>query len=151
MLENRSLPNLTKGLQGTIPNLNLNIGDGKPIQSPTYNIRNVNSISIMRYAEILLNYAEAKTELGTLTNEDGKNDVVFYKIKPATQLPGVTYINVAETVNGVPNPQRLKNDTSGELTWLTNIPRNWNEKYYLYPIPENDRLLNPKLCQNPGW
>jgi hypothetical protein len=206
--------------------------------------RNDNSISIMRYAEILLNYAEAKTELGTLTNddwaktvgalrkragitsglttkpavvdpylkanyfpdiadpvllevrrergielalegfrfydivrwnrgplmdqvwngfyvpaldkpldlnEDGKNDVVFYKTKPATQLPGITYVNVAETVNGVANPQRLKNDTSGELTWLSNIPRKWDEKYYLYPIPENDRLLNPKIGQNPGW
>ncbi|MFC5411173.1 RagB/SusD family nutrient uptake outer membrane protein [Larkinella bovis] len=206
--------------------------------------RNDNSISIMRYAEILLNYAEAKAELGTFTdadwvktvgalrkragitggltakpatvdpylqanyfpgisdpalleirrergielalegfrfpdlirwkrgelmeqvwngfyvpaldtpldlNEDGKNDVVFYKVRPATQLAGVTYINVAETVNGVPNPQRLSNDTSGELTWLSNIPRKWNEKYYLYPIPENDRLLNPAIGQNPGW
>jgi hypothetical protein len=206
--------------------------------------RNINSISIMRYAEILLNYAEAKAELGTLTNEDwaktvgalrkragitaglsvkpivvdtylkanyfpdisdaslleirrergielifegfrfsdiirwnrgalmeqtwngfyvpaldkpldlnedGKNDVVFYKVKPATQLAGVTYINVAETVNSVPNPQRLKNDTFGELTWLNNIPRKWDEKFYLYPIPENDRLINPKLGQNPGW
>jgi len=206
--------------------------------------RNINSISLMRYAEILLNYAEAKTELGTLTNEDwaktvgalrkragitaglsvkpvvvdpylkanyfpdisdatlleirrergielvfegfrfsdiirwnrgplmeqtwngfyvpaldtpldlnedGKNDVVFYKVKPATQLPGVTYINVAETVNGVTNPQRLKNDTFGELTWLSNISRKWDEKFYLYPIPETDRLINPKLGQNPGW
>ncbi|MFD2570821.1 RagB/SusD family nutrient uptake outer membrane protein [Spirosoma soli] len=206
--------------------------------------RNENSISVMRYAEILLNYAEAKAELGTLTNEDwaktvgalrkragitgglsakptvvdtylqtnyfptisdpalleirrergielvlegfrfydivrwnrgqlmeqewngfyvpaldkpldlnedGKNDVVFYKVRPATQLPGVTYINVAETVNGVPNPQRLKNDTSGELTWLSNIPRKWDEKHYLYPIPEADRQVNPKLGQNPGW
>ncbi|MGA0559195.1 RagB/SusD family nutrient uptake outer membrane protein [Larkinella sp. VNQ87] len=206
--------------------------------------RNDNSISIMRYAEILLNYAEAKAELGTLTdddwaktvgalrkragitggltakptvvdpylqanyfpgisnpslleirrergielalegfrfpdlirwkrgelmeqiwtgfyvpaldkpldlNEDGKNDVLFYKVRPATQLAGVTYINVAETVNGVANPQRLANDTSGELTWLSNIPRKWNDKYYLYPIPENDRLQNPELGQNPGW
>lgn len=206
--------------------------------------RNDNSISMMRYAEILLNYAEAKAELKTLTdadwaktvgalrkragitggltakptlidpylqttyfpgitdpslleirrergielvfegfrfsdiirwkrgelmeqtwnglyvpaldrpldlNEDGKNDVVFYKVKSAAQLPGVTYINVAETINGLPNPQRLEHDTYGELTWLTNIPRKWNEKYYLYPIPESDRLLNPALGQNPGW
>ncbi len=206
--------------------------------------RNDNSICLMRYAEILLNYAEAKAELKNLTdtdwaktvgalrkragitggftakpttadaylqthyfpeitdatllevrrergielvfegfrfndiirwkrgelmeqtwngfyvpaldkpldlNEDGKNDVVFYKVRPATQLAGVTYINVAETINGVANPQRLKNDTYGELTWLTNIPRKWNEKYYLYPIPEADRLLNPALGQNPGW
>jgi len=206
--------------------------------------RNINSISMMRYAEILLNYAEAKTELGTLTNDDwtktvgalrkragitagltskpttvdpylqanyfpnisdpvllevrrergielvlegfrfsdiirwnrgslmeqiwngfyvpaldtpmdldkdGKNDVVFYKVKPATQAPGITYVNVAETVNGVPNPQRLKNDTYGELTWLTNITRKWDDKFYLYPIPTADLQINPKLGQNPGW
>ena len=206
--------------------------------------RNINSISMMRYAEILLNYAEAKTELGTLTNddwaktigalrkragitagltvrptvadpylkanyfpgvsdpvllevrrergielvlegfrfpdiirwkrgslmeqlwngfyvpaldkpldlnEDGKNDVAFYKVKPATPLSGVTYINVAETVNGVINPQRLKNDTYGELTWLANIPRKWDDKFYLYPIPTTDLQVNPGLGQNPGW
>ncbi|MCI1779964.1 MAG: RagB/SusD family nutrient uptake outer membrane protein [Bacteroidales bacterium] len=32
--------------------------------------KNVNDIPIFRYAEVLLNYAEAKAELGTLTNED---------------------------------------------------------------------------------
>jgi hypothetical protein len=32
--------------------------------------RNDNSISIIRYAEVLLNFAEAKAELGTLTDED---------------------------------------------------------------------------------
>lgn len=31
---------------------------------------NTNSIPLMRYAEILLNYAEARAELGTLTNSD---------------------------------------------------------------------------------
>jgi hypothetical protein len=31
---------------------------------------NTNSVSLMRYAEILLNYAEAKAELGTLTDAD---------------------------------------------------------------------------------
>lgn len=206
--------------------------------------RNNNSISIIRYAEVLLNYAEAKAESGTLTdedwnntvgalrrragitantnvkptaadsylqsnyfpeitdhvileirrergielvfegfrfydlvrwrkgtlmekewngfyvpalnqpidlNEDGKMDVLFYKGTPPAQQPGVTYINVSETVNGSPNPQRLKNDTYGELTWLNNIPRDWQEKHYLYPIPEADRLMNQKLGQNPGW
>ena len=36
---------------------------------------NTNSVSLMRYAEILLNYAEAKAELGTLTDADWKNTV----------------------------------------------------------------------------
>ena len=84
-------------------------------------------------------------------NEDGKMDVYFYKVKPATTLSGVTYINVAPTVNGNVNPQRLKDDTFGELTWLSNIPRVWNDKRYFYPIPEADYQMNPKLGQNPGW
>ena len=206
--------------------------------------RNINSISIMRYAEILLNYAEAKAELNKLTdqdwastvgalrkragitggvsavptvvdpylqtnyfpgisdaailevrreratelclegfrfydivrwkrgplmeqkwngfyvpalnqpmdlNEDGKMDVAFVKGTPTNPVAGVTYINVAETISAGANPQRLSNDTSGEITWLNTVPRKWEEKHYLYPIPESDRLFNTKLGQNPGW
>ena len=207
--------------------------------------RNNNSISTIRYAEVLLNYAEAKAELGTLTsqdwaktvgalrqragitagiatlptavdsylqakyfpgisdpillevrrergvelvleglrfediirwnrgelmemewngfyvpalnqpldlNEDGKPDVAFYKVLPSNRVSGVTYVNVAEAISGgSPNPQRLSKDTFGELTWLNNIPRKWEAKHYLYPIPETDRLMNPQLGQNPGW
>ncbi len=36
---------------------------------------NTNSICLMRYAEILLNYAEAKAELGTLTDDDWTNTI----------------------------------------------------------------------------
>ncbi|WP_324677158.1 RagB/SusD family nutrient uptake outer membrane protein [Hymenobacter sp. GOD-10R] len=206
--------------------------------------RNINSISTLRYAEVLLNYAEAKAELGTLTdadwaktvgalrqragitggfatkptvvdsylqtkyfpnisdptllevrrergielafeglrfydivrwrrgelmempwngfyvpalnqpldlNEDGVQNVAFYTTLPATRPAGVTYVNVAPTISSGTNPQQLSNGTSGELTWLNNVPRRWEEKYYLYPIPEADRLINPKLGQNPGW
>lgn len=205
---------------------------------------NVNSISILRYAEVLLNYAEAKAELGTFTdadwaktigalrqragikagltakptvadpymkqnyfpdvtdaalleirrergielaleglrfddivrwkhgelmtkvwngfyvpaldvpmdlNGDGKMDVCFYKVMPANPVAGVNYINVAATTNAGVNPQRLSNDTSGELTWLTTVTRVFDDKNYLYPIPESDRIVNPKLGQNPGW
>jgi hypothetical protein len=206
--------------------------------------QNINSIPLMRYAEILLNYAEAKAELGTFSdadwtrtigalrqragitgglstkpttadpylqtnyfpeisdpalleirrergielsfeglrfddivrwkkgdlmtkvwngfyvpaldvpmdlNEDGIMDVAFYQVMPATRVPGVNYINVAPTVSGGPNPQRLSNNTSGELTWLTTTQRVFTDKNYLYPIPETDRLFNPTLGQNPGW
>jgi len=84
-------------------------------------------------------------------NGDGKPDVCFYKTMPAQQVSGVTYVNVSETVNGTTNPQRLSHDTYGELIWLNNVPRKWEDKMYLYPIPETDRLLNPKLGQNTGW
>lgn len=206
--------------------------------------QNINSIPLMRYAEILLNYAEAKAELDSFTdadwaktigalrqragitgglsnkpvtadpylqtvyfpgisdaalleirrergielsleglrfddivrwkkgdlmtkvwngfyvpalnvpmdlNDDGKPDVCFYQVMPANPVAGVNYINVAPTINGGPNPQRLSNDTSGELTWLSTTKRIFEQKNYLYPIPESDRLFNPKLGQNPGW
>lgn len=206
---------------------------------------NINPVSYFRYGEVLLNYAEAKAELGTLTdadwvltigalrkragitgglatkptvvdpymqtkyfpgisdpvileirrergielcmegfrfydlmrwkrgellemewngmyvpelntpldlNEDGKMDVAFYKTtRPSPAVSGVTYIDVAATASGSPNPVRLKNDTSGELTWLTTVPRKWEDKKYYYPIPDSHRLTNPKLVQNPGW
>ena len=38
-LDNRSLPNVTQGLEGVMPNLNIKLLDGKPTQSPNYNIR----------------------------------------------------------------------------------------------------------------
>jgi len=36
---------------------------------------NTNAVPLMRYAEILLNYAEAKAELGTLTDAEWKNTI----------------------------------------------------------------------------
>lgn len=207
--------------------------------------RNDNSISLIRYAEVLLNYAEAKAELGTFTdadwaktigalraragitgglttrptqvdtylqtnyfpgitdpslleirrergielaweglrfadllrwkrgdlliqpwngfyvpalnvpmdlNEDGKNDVLFYSGTAPAAIAGVTFINVSATLsNGSVNPQRLSGGNSGEITWLNNAVRKWEDKKYLYPIPTADLLINPKLGQNPGW
>lgn len=206
---------------------------------------NINSISLIRYAEVLLNYAEAKAELGTLSdadwaatvgllraragitggltskptvadpylvanyfpgisdpsileirrergielsleglrfsdilrwkrgelmqqvwngfyvpslntpmdlNEDGVQDVAFYQgTKPNPGVAGVTYVDVSTQVGGKANSQRLKNGTSGELTWMTEISRKWSDKNYYYPIPQTDLLRNPKLGQNPGW
>jgi len=204
---------------------------------------NINSVSIFRYAEVLLNFAEAKAELGTLTdsewastigllrkragitgglsnkptiidpylkstyfpelsdptlleirrergielclegfrfddlmrwrkgnllemewngmyipsldtpldlNEDGKLDVAFYKKLP-TKVAGVTYVEVSPLISGKPNSQLLKNGDFGELTWLNNIVRKFEEKHYLYPIPIADIITNPNLKQNPGW
>lgn len=207
--------------------------------------RNDNSISLIRYAEVLLNVAEAKAELGTFTdadwaktigalraragitgglntkptvvdsyfqanyfpeisdpalleirrergielaweglrfadlvrwkkgnlltmtwngfyvpelnkpmdlNGDGKNDVLFYSGTAPAPVAGVTFVNVSPTLpNGSVNPQRLSNGTSGELIWLNNVTRKWEDKKYLYPVPTADLLINPRLGQNPGW
>jgi len=85
-------------------------------------------------------------------NGDGKNDVLFYKGTAPSAIPGVTFINVSNNLpNGSVNPQRLSNDTYGEITWLNNVTRVWQDKKYLYPIPTTDLNINPKLGQTPGW
>ncbi|MBS1566421.1 MAG: TonB-dependent receptor plug domain-containing protein, partial [Bacteroidetes bacterium] len=56
--DNRSLPNLSQGLQGLVPNLNLIMGDGKPIQSPAFNIRGNTSIGQGGNALVLVDGVE---------------------------------------------------------------------------------------------
>jgi hypothetical protein len=205
---------------------------------------NINAIALFRYAEVLLNYAEAKAELGTLTdaewattigvlrsragitgglstkptvadpylvtnyfpgisdptileirrergielslegfrfsdilrwkrgslmnqewngfyvptlntpmdlNEDGILDVAFYQGTQPTAVAGVTYVNVSPTIGTAANSQRLKSNTFGELTWMNEIVRQWDDKMYYYPIPQGDLQKNPALGQNAGW
>lgn len=62
-LENRSVPNLTQGLKGVLPNLNINLLDGKPIQAPSYNIRGTTSIGQGGSALILIDGVEGDPSL----------------------------------------------------------------------------------------
>lgn len=57
-LENRPISNLTQGLQGVMPNLNIKLLDGKPNQSPSYNIRGTTSIGQGGSALILIDGVE---------------------------------------------------------------------------------------------
>ena len=58
VLENRPLANLSQGLQGVLPNLNIVPLDGKPIQSPAYNIRGTTSIGQGGNALVLVDGVE---------------------------------------------------------------------------------------------
>lgn len=62
-LENRPVTNLTQGLQGLLPNLNLKMLDGKPTQSPSYNIRGTTSIGQGGSALILIDGFEGNPSL----------------------------------------------------------------------------------------
>ena len=63
VFENRPLPNVGQGLQGVIPNLNLIPTDGKPIQSPTFNIRGTTSIGQGGNALVLIDGVEGNPSL----------------------------------------------------------------------------------------
>jgi hypothetical protein len=77
-------------------------------------------------------------------DHDGAIDLEIYEgTRPTT--PGRQYIRVGEVEfeNGVNGGQIITNPT---------VSKEWDEsRDYLYPIPTQERLLNPSLTQNPGW
>lgn len=62
-LENRPISNLTQGLQGVLPNLNIKMMDGKPTQSPSFNIRGTTSIGQGGSALVLIDGFEGDPSL----------------------------------------------------------------------------------------
>lgn len=58
-LENRPMANLTQGLQGVIPNVNIRLLDGRPTQAPRINIRGATSIGQGGNALVLVDGVEA--------------------------------------------------------------------------------------------
>lgn len=238
------------------PDLSVSVTGYQPIkfvQEPTAsggqvdrNDRNTNDLPVYRYAEVLLNYAEAKAELGTLTQTDLDNSINLirhrvgmpdlkmseananpdrYLSDAATGYPNVTGSNkgvileirrertieldqegfrfddlvrwkagacIDQDIYGMYFPGAGEYDLSGDgkpdvilyakgtakpsadsgvlvyeigkdilltgsnsgyVYYHKNIARTpFNEERdYLYPIPINERSLNPNLTQNPGW
>ena len=44
VFENRSVASVTQALQGSVPNLNITLEDGKPSRTATFNVRGTGSI-----------------------------------------------------------------------------------------------------------
>lgn len=63
VFENRTMTNLTQGLQGVMPNLNITLLDGKPNQAPRYNIRGTTSIGQGGNALVLIDGVEGDPAL----------------------------------------------------------------------------------------
>lgn len=67
----------------------------KYVLSPDYDAgRNINDIPIFRYAEVLLNYAEAKAELGALSQEDINRSIKL--LRDRVDMPNLE-MNAANT------------------------------------------------------
>lgn len=47
---------------------------------------------------------------------------------------------------------KLTKEADGTITYTRkNVTRQWNDKMYLFPIPQTELLKNPNLTQNAGW
>lgn len=63
VFENRTLTNVTQGLKGVMPNLNITLLDGRPNQAPAYNIRGTTSIGQGGDALVLIDGVEGDPSL----------------------------------------------------------------------------------------
>lgn len=47
---------------------------------------------------------------------------------------------------------KITQNAEGTFTYTRKqVNRYWDDKMYLFPIPQSERLKNPNLTQNPGW
>jgi hypothetical protein len=79
-------------------------------------------------------------------DQNGKPDVCIYTgTKPPAQS-GVVYLKLGSDID-------LENGQSGgDVVINKTIPKTFREdRDYLFPIPLQEILLNPKLTQNPNW
>ncbi|WP_236974175.1 SusC/RagA family TonB-linked outer membrane protein [Membranihabitans maritimus] len=67
-IENFSVPNVSRALQGQIPGLNISFNNGRPNSNPTYNIRGLTSIGAGGSALVLIDGVEG--DPSTLNPED---------------------------------------------------------------------------------
>ena len=154
---------------------------------------------VIRYAEVLLNYAEAAYELNEDISDNDLNislNLVRQRVNP--NMPKLSNSFVAS--NGLNMREEIRRERTVELflegfriddlkrwkTAETEMPqdqlgvkmtgtwfesnwsgqsrslnsdgcivlysgRTWAQKNYLYPLPQDQRQLNPNLGQNPGW
>lgn len=112
VLDRRSISNLTQGLQGAIPNLNLVPADGKPITSATYNIRGATSIGQGGSALVLIDGIQADPALLN------PNDVASVTVLKDASSSAIYGARAAFGVVLITTKEPLKGRTT--VTWSSN-------------------------------
>ncbi|MBD1262135.1 RagB/SusD family nutrient uptake outer membrane protein [Maribacter polysiphoniae] len=144
------------------------------------------NLMLIRYADVLLMYAEAKTELGQMDQATWDNTIKAIRSRAGFTNP--TALNFDNSLGKDELRQIIRNERRVELAfeglrifdirrWKTaeDVLNGWAHgakfgplsqddgyiranlrffdpnKHYLWPIPRDERLINPNLSQNPGW
>lgn len=72
---------------------------------------------IIRYGEVLVNYAEACVELGTLTQDDLDKSVNVLRNRPGVNLPDLQVAGNSPMVNGVAYDDPVRDASVSSITW----------------------------------
>ncbi|MCG2461678.1 RagB/SusD family nutrient uptake outer membrane protein [Flavobacteriaceae bacterium F89] len=144
------------------------------------------NLMLIRYADVLLMYAEAKNELGQLNQDVWDKTIKALRSRAGfTDAPALNYdgsLSQADFRTIIRNERRVELAMEGLRIfdirrWKTaeTVLNGWAHgarfgpssqdngyiranlrsfdpsKHYLWPIPRDERQINPNLTQNPGW
>ena len=139
------------------------------------------NLILIRYAEVLLNYAEAKIELGTFTEADWNATIRPIRERAgltgqALEFPGSDQEKLRELVRNERRVElafeaghrffdirrwRIADEVLNGWTYGMRLEdgeyvqvsfRTFDpDKHYLWPIPLSERDINGNLTQNPNW
>jgi TonB-linked SusC/RagA family outer membrane protein len=151
VLDNRSLPNLTQGLQGEIPNLNLTMLDGKPIQSPAFNIRGTTSIGQEGNALVLIDGVEGDPSMinpNDVASVTVLKDAASAAIYGARGAYGVVLITTKNAKKGktsityssnysFKSPTAIPDEVTNGYLWSKMFSEAWSATYNYTQIAQN--------------
>jgi len=116
------------------------------------------NMRVIRYADVLLMYAEALNQQGAVFSADAA--VGVNQVRARVKLPAITATTGAQLFQAIINERRL--ELAFEQCRREDIVR-WGiarealgnkfvvGKHELLPIPQNERDLNARLAQNPNY
>ena len=116
---------------------------------------------IIRYADVLLMYAEAANELNQLDN--ARDAVNMVRQRPSVMMPKLTVANTGTKqamFDAIVKERQV--ELMFEYTRFNDLkrwglaqsvlgPLGYTAKHALFPIPQLELDINPKLTQNPNW
>ena len=129
VFENRPISNIAQGLVGAIPNLNIKMLDGKPTQSPSFNVRGTTSIGQQGSALVLIDGVEGDPKMlnpNDIASVTVLKDAASASIYGARAAFGVVLITTKSATSGKVSVTYSSNFSSKSPT---SIPDNITESY----------------------
>ncbi|MDR2361531.1 MAG: TonB-dependent receptor [Prevotellaceae bacterium] len=143
VFEKRPITNISQGLVGAVPNLNIKLLDGKPTQSPDYNIRGATSIGQSGNALILIDGVEGNPAMLNPNDVESISvlkDAASSSIYGARAAFGVILITTKSPVKGktsvtytgsvtAKSPTTIPDNITDSYPWAQSFNTAWSNWY----------------------
>lgn len=129
VLQNRPLPNLAQGLVGVVPNLNIRMLDGKPTQSPSFNVRGTTSIGQQGSALVLIDGVEGDPRM---LNPQDIESISVLKDAASASIYGARAVFGVVLITTRPAPEgkiRVSYTANYSIKAPTEVPDNITDSY----------------------